>query len=71
MTGTDVVEAELLEQLHTLLNGTGIGGSAKGSEGVVVGDALEDDLLAIQLEAEIGAVFNGTHAETRTDAVGH
>ena len=66
----DVVEAEVLEQLDALLDGTRIGGGTERAEGVVVGNALEDHLAAIELEAKRRTVLDGTDTEGLCHPVG-
>ena len=66
----DVVEAEVLEQLDALLDGTRIGGGTESTERVVVGNAFEDHLTAVELKAEGGTVFDGTDSEGLRHPVG-
>ena len=55
----DVVEAEVLEQLDALLDGARIGGGTERTECVVVGNAFEDHLTAVELKAKRGTVLDG------------
>ena len=59
----DMVVAERLHQLYALLDGTGIGSCAKGTEGVVVGITLEQHFLAVEPEAEGGRELDGAHSK--------
>ena len=63
--GAYMVHSELLHQQNALLDGVGIVGSTERSERVVVGIALEEHLLAVELHAEVGAELYGTDAERR------
>ncbi len=68
--GADVVEAEVLEHLYAFFHRLGIGGRTEGTERVVVGDALEQDFLAIELHAIFGRELDFAYTEVLTDPVG-
>ena len=57
------VETESFHLAHLALDGVVEGGSTQSTQVVMVGDALEEHLLAVELEAEVGAVFDGAYAE--------
>ena len=69
--GAYVVQSELFHELDTFLHGTRIGSSTKGTQGVVVGIALEQHFPAIEQEAAVGSDFNGAHAKLLAHLVGH
>ena len=71
VAGAYVVDAKLLHQLQALLDGTGIGGSSQRTEGMVVGIALQQHLLAVELHAVFGTVLHSAYAEVLAVFVGY
>ena len=69
--GADMVHAELFHQQDALLDGLGIGGSTEGTEGVVVGIALEQHLAAVELQTELWTELDGADAELVAGLVGY
>ena len=54
MAGADVVEAIIFEQSQPFLDGARIGGGTQCTQCVVVGNALQQHLAAVELHAEGG-----------------
>ena len=50
-----MVHSERLHQFYTLLHSTRVGGCTKSTKAVVIGIALEKNLIAVELEAEVGS----------------
>ena len=69
--GADMVHAELLHQQDALLDGLGVGGRTEGTEGVVVGIALEQHLAAVELQPELWTELDGADAELVAGLVGY
>ena len=67
--GADMVDAILLHQLQALLDGTRIGGSAEGSQVVVVGIAFQQHFTAIEPQAIVRAYLYGTDAEVVSNTI--
>ena len=66
-----MVHTELLDQLEPLLDGTRISSSTQGTEGMMVGIPLQQDLLAIHEQALLRIHFDGTNTERLPDLVGN
>ena len=62
-----MIETILLEQLKAFLYSTRIGGCTEGAQSVMVGNTLEDDLLAIEFHSKLGRELDGAD----TEGVGH
>ena len=63
MRGADMVHAEFLHQFQPLLDGTRISSSTQGTEGMMIGIALQQDLLAIHQQALLRNDFDGAHTK--------
>ena len=70
MRGADMVHSEFLHQFQSLLDGTRIGGSTQGTEGMMVGITLEEHLLAVHQQALLWDDFNGAHTKRLLYLVG-
>ena len=66
-----MVHAELLHQTDALLDGLGVVGCAEGSEGMVVGVALEQHLASVELQTVFWSHLDGAYAELVAGLVGH
>ena len=71
MRRADMVHTELLDQLESLLDGTRIGSCTQGTEGMMVGIALQQDLLAIHEQSLLRIQFDGTHAKLFFNLISH
>ena len=71
MRRADMVHTELLDQLEPLLDGTRISSSTQGTEGMMIGISLQQDLLAIHEQALLRIHFDGTNTERLPDLVGN
>ena len=71
MRRADMVHTELLDQLESLLDGTKIGSSTQGTEGMMVGIALQQDLPAIHQQSLLRIQFDGTHAKLFFNLISH
>ena len=71
MRRADMVHTELLDQLESLLDGTRIGSCTQGTEGMMVGIALQQDLLAIHQQALLRNDFDGAHAKLFFNLISH
>ena len=67
----DVVHAELLHHLQSLLYGTRVSRCAQCAKSVVVGIALEQHLLAVQLQTAFWCELYGAHAKLLLHLVCH
>ena len=63
VAGADGVAAHVAEHLELPLQGADIDGGAQGAEIVVVADAVEFEVLAVDEEAGVGVVLDGADAE--------
>ena len=68
---TDVVDTELLHQLYAFLDGSWVGCCTEGTEGVVVGIALQQHFPAVELQTECRADFNGADTKQVGYLIGH
>ena len=66
-----MIHTELLDQLESLLDGTRIGSSTQGAKGMMVGIALQQDLLAIHEQSLFRIQFDDTHAKLFFNLVSH
>ena len=71
MRGADMVHSEFFHQFQSLLDGTRISSSTQGTEGMMVGIPLQQDLLAIHEQALLRIHFDGTNTERLPDLVGN
>ena len=71
MRSTHMVHAELLHQLQSFLDGTWISRSTECSQGMMVGIALQQYLLAIDEQALAWRIFDGAHTKLLLDLVSH
>ena len=67
----DMVHSELFHQQNTLLDGVRIVGSTERSECMMVGIALEQHFLSVELHAKVRTKLYGTDAERRRSLIGH
>lgn len=70
MRGADMVHSEFLHQFQSLLDGTRIGGSTQGTEGMMIGITLEENLLAVHQQALLWDDFDGAHTKRLLYLVG-
>ena len=66
----DMVEAEVAQHLYSLLHSPWISGCTECAKSMMVGNALEQYLLAVDLESEVGTNLDGPDAEACGCAVG-
>ena len=59
----EAVEAKLLHHAELATDGIVVGGGPQCSEVVVIGNAFEEDFLAVEFEAKVGRVFDTAHPE--------
>ena len=66
-----MVHAKLLDELQTLLDSLRIGCSTECSECVVVGIALQQHFVAVELQTEVWTELDDAETELVTSLVGY
>ena len=69
--GADMVHAKLLDEFQAFLDSLWIGCGTECSECVVVGIALQQHFVAVELQTEVGTELNSAETELVASLVGY